>query len=75
MHPPQAVFFNNYLRDSERPMPLEASIKSSLPPNPKTPSADESPSLGMIPPLGGTPTPGGVAWAPDAQMMMFGGGM
>ena len=56
-------------------MPLEASIKSSLPPNPKTPSADDSPSLGMISPLGGAPPPGGGAWTPDAQMMMFAGGM
>lgn len=74
----QAEFFNNYLRDCERPMPLEASIKSSmLPPNPKTPSAEESPTLGMISPLGGTPASGGIgaAWGQDAQMMhMFGRG-
>lgn len=70
----EAEFFNNYLRDCERPMPLEASIKSSMvPANPKTPSADESPTLGMISPLGGPPGMGGM-WRPDAQMIMFGPG-
>ena len=58
-------------------MPLEASIKSAVPPNPKTPSADESPTLGMISPLGGAPAPVGVgaAWGQEAHIMqMFGRG-
>lgn len=56
-------------------MPLEASIKSTVPPNPKTPSAEESPTLGMVSPLGGAPTPGvGAAWGQDAMMQFFGRG-
>lgn len=53
-------------------MPLEASLKAAiLPPNPKTPSADDSsPSLGVIPPLGaqspGVNTP---VWGQDPMHM------
>ncbi len=65
----QAEFFNNYIRDPERPMPLEPSIKSSvLPPNPKTPSSEESPTLAVISPLGGPPT---TVWGGGQDMMMF----
>ena len=68
----QAEFFNNYIADPDRPMPLEPSIKSSvLPPNPKTPSSEESPTLGVMSPLGGSGggPPPVLPWVPEAQMM------
>ncbi len=67
--PPQAVFFNNYIRDPDRPMPEESTISSSvLPSIPKTPGSAESP-LGGVMALGS----GGSPWD-QGRMGMFGRG-
>lgn len=58
----QAEFYNNYIRDPDRPMPLDSTVRSAIRLNvsaPKTPTSDESPS--------GQPSPWG-------QGNMFGRG-
>ncbi|XP_064382724.1 serrate RNA effector molecule homolog [Halichondria panicea] len=65
----EAVFFNNYIRDPDRPMPEESTISSSvLPSIPKTPGSAESP-LGGVMALGS----GGSPWD-QGRMGMFGRG-
>ena len=66
----QAEFFNNYLRDPERPMPLEVTVSSSLlQSSPATPGEESTPGGGGA--MGGGPVG---AWGQTAQMMLFGRG-
>ena len=75
--PSQAEFFNNYMRDPQRPMSRDTSVKTPiLPPTPKTPSSEDAPVLGIMSPAMPTPPgPMGRPWGQDPMMHMFGRGI
>ena len=67
----KADFFNNYLRDTERPMPEDGTVNKPFSPSPAPPGpgghGDEAAAGAGVAAIGG-------AWGRSAQMMTFGRG-